>query len=232
MVALYRPGPLAFIPQYIKRMHGEEQVSYRTPAMEPIFKETYGIPIYQEQLMSAAVELGGYTLPEADELRKVISKKQKDKLEKQRKKFIAGAGKNGISPDIAGKIFEDWEEFANYGFNKSHAADYGVIAVQTAYLKAHYSVEYMTALLSASKNEIEKVALYVADSRSMGIEVLPPDVNTSQYDFSIEDRDGQPSAIRFGLGAVKNVGQGPVETILEARIAWCFYRPERFGFPR
>ncbi len=217
MVALYRPGPLAFIPQYIKRMHGEEKVSYRTPAMEPIFKETFGIPIYQEQLMRAAVELGGYTLPESDELRKVISKKQKDKLEKHRKKFIAGAGEKGIAKEIASAIFADWEEFANYGFNKSHAADYGVISVQTAYLKAHYAVEYMTALLSASKNEIEKVAFYVADSRSMGIEVLPPDVNTSQYDFSVEDRDGQPPAIRFGLGAVKNVGQAPVDLILEAR---------------
>lgn len=217
MVALYRPGPLAFIPQYIKRMHGEEKVSYRTPAMEPIFKETFGIPIYQEQLMRAAVELGGYTLPESDELRKVISKKQKEKLEKHRKKFIAGAGKNGIATETAEAIFADWEEFANYGFNKSHAADYGVIAVQTAYLKTHYTVEYMTALLSASKNEIEKVALYVADCRSMGIEVLPPDINTSQYDFSIEDREGQPPAIRFGLGAVKNVGQAPVEMILDAR---------------
>ncbi|MHB0967547.1 MAG: DNA polymerase III subunit alpha [Bellilinea sp.] len=217
MVALYRPGPLAFIPQYIKRMHGEEKVSYRTPAMEPIFKETFGIPIYQEQLMRAAVELGGYTLPESDELRKVISKKQKEKLEKHRKKFISGAAEKGISQETASAIFADWEEFANYGFNKSHAADYGVIAVQTAYLKAHYPVEYMTALLSASKNEIEKVAFYVADSRSMGIEVLPPDVNSSQYDFSIEDRDGHPSAIRFGLGAVKNVGQAPVDIILEAR---------------
>ncbi|MFZ3080972.1 MAG: DNA polymerase III subunit alpha [Bellilinea sp.] len=217
MVALYRPGPLAFIPQYIKRMHGEEKVSYRTPAMEPIFKETFGIPIYQEQLMRAAVELGGYTLPESDELRKVISKKQKDKLEKHRKKFIDGASEKGISKETASAIFADWEEFANYGFNKSHAADYGIIAVQTAYLKTHYAVEYMTALLSASKNEIEKVAFYVADSRSMGIEVLPPDVNSSQYDFSIEDRDGQPPAIRFGLGAVKNVGQAPVDIILEAR---------------
>jgi len=217
MVALYRPGPLQFIPQYIKRMHGEEEVQYLDPSMEPIFKETYGIPIYQEQVMRAAVDLGGYTLPEADELRKVISKKQKDKVEKQRDKFIKGACEKGLTREIAEQIFTDWEQFANYGFNKSHAADYGVIAVQTAYLKAHYTVEYMTALLSASKNEIEKVALYVADSRNMGIEVLPPDINASQYDFSIEDREGQPPAIRFGLGAVKNVGQAPVEIILEAR---------------
>jgi len=230
MVALYRPGPLAFIPQYIKRMHGEEVVTYRTSEMEPIFRETLGIAIYQEQLMQAAVDLGGYTLPEADELRKVISKKQTDKLEKYRKKFITGAGKKGIPTETAQLIFADWEEFAKYGFNKSHAADYGVIAVQTAYLKAHYPVEYMTALLSASKNEIEKVALYVADSRSMGIEVLPPDVNTSQYDFSIEDRDGQPSAIRFGLGAVKNVGQAPVDIILEAHSRGPFTDLKDFAF--
>lgn len=230
MVALYRPGPLQFIPQYIRRMHGEEEVEYLDPSMEPIFKETYGIPIYQEQLMRAAVDLGGYTLPEADELRKVISKKQKDKLEKHRAKFVKGACEKGLTRKTAEAIFTNWEQFANYGFNKSHAADYGLIAVQTAYLKAHYTIEYMTALLSASKNEIEKVALYVADSRNMGIEVLPPDINASQYDFSIEDREGEPPAIRFGLGAVKNVGQGPVEIILEARKDGPFADLKDFAF--
>ncbi len=217
MVALFRPGPMEFIPAYIKRMHGEEPVTYSHPAMEPIFNETFGIPIYQEQIMRAAVELGGYTLSESDELRKVIAKKQKEKLEKHREKFIRGAQERGIPADIAAAIFTDWEEFARYGFNKSHAADYGIIAVQTAYLKTHYPVEYMTALLSASKNETEKVAFYVADCRSMGIEVLPPDINASGYDFTIEDRPGRPAAIRFGMGAVKNVGQGPVDLILEAR---------------
>jgi len=230
MVALYRPGPLQFIPQYIKRMHGEEEVEYLHETMQPIFGETYGIPIYQEQLMRAAVDLGGYTLPEADELRKVISKKQKEKLEKHRAKFVKGACANGIQKDTAQAIFADWEKFANYGFNKSHAADYGIIAVQTAYLKAHYTVEYMTALLSASKNDIEKVALYVADCRAMGIEVLPPDINSSGYDFSIEDREGQPSAIRFGLGAVKNVGQGPVDLILDARKGGPFKDLKDFAF--
>jgi len=230
MVALYRPGPLQFIPQYIKRMHGEEEVEYLHGSMQPIFGETYGIPIYQEQLMRAAVDLGGYTLPEADELRKVISKKQKEKLEKHRAKFVKGACANGIQKDTAQAIFADWEKFANYGFNKSHAADYGIIAVQTAYLKAHYTVEYMTALLSASKNDIEKVALYVADCRAMGIEVLPPDINSSGYDFSIEDREGQPSAIRFGLGAVKNVGQGPVDLILDARQGGTFKDLKDFAF--
>jgi len=219
MVALYRPGPLEFIPSYIRRMHGEEPVTYRHPAMEPIFAETYGIPIYQEQIMRAAVDLAGYSLSEADDLRKAIAKKQKDKLEKHREKFIRGAVARGMDEATAAAIFEDWEEFARYGFNKAHAADYGILAVQTAYLKAHYPVEYMTALLSASMNESEKVAFYVADCRSMGIDVLPPNINHSEYDFSIEDLPDGRAAIRFGLGAVKNVGQGPVDLILRARRA-------------
>ncbi len=217
MVALYRPGPLEFIPLYIRRMHGEEQTVYTHPRLEPIFCDTYGIPVYQEQIMRAAVELAGYTLSEADELRKVIAKKQKEKLEKQQKKFVKGAVERGIEQAVAEKIFADWEEFARYGFNKSHAADYGVIAVQTAYLKAHYTVEYMTALLSASKNDTAKVAFYVADCRSMGIDVLPPDVNASEWDFSIEDCRTSKCAIRFGMGAVKNVGWDSVDRILKAR---------------
>ena len=217
MVALYRPGPLDFIPSYIKRMHGEEPVTYRHDLLEPIFKETYGIPIYQEQIMFAAMDLGGYTASEADNLRKVISKKKADELIKHRTKFVAGAVLKGIDEKVATEIFSDWENFARYGFNKSHAADYGVIAVETAYLKTHYTVEYMTALLSASKNEIEKVAYYAADARSMNIQVLPPDVNSSGWDFTIEDREGQKSAIRFGMGAIKNVGQGPVDLIQQAR---------------
>ena len=217
MVALYRPGPLEFIPSYILRMHGEEEVTYRHPKLENIFSETYGIPIYQEQIMFAAMELAGYTASEADGLRKAIAKKKAEQIIAHRKKFIEGAQDRGIEKEIAEAIFTDWENFARYGFNKSHAADYGIIAVQTAYLKTHYTVEYMTALLSASKNDSAKVALYVADCRAMGIEVLPPDVLRSGWDFTIEDRPDENAAIRFGLGAVKNVGQGPVEVILEAR---------------
>ncbi|GAP15626.1 DNA polymerase III catalytic subunit, DnaE type [Longilinea arvoryzae] len=217
MVALYRPGPLEFIPSYIKRMHGEEPVTYRHPSLEPIFKETFGIPIYQEQIMRAAVDLAGYTLSESDDLRKAIAKKQKEKLEKHRDKFIKGAVEHGIPQETCEAIFNDWEEFARYGFNKSHAADYGTIAVQTAYLKAHYPEEYMTALLSASKNETAKVAYYIGDCRAMGIDVLPPNVNFSGWDFEIEDRPEQRPAIRFGLGAVKNVGQGAVDLIQQAR---------------
>lgn len=216
MVALYRPGPMAFIPDYIARMHGEAEVEYRHPALQPIFQDTFGIPVYQEQLMRAAVELAGYSPSESDELRKAISKKIKKDIDKHRHKFVKGAIANGMDTTIAEAIYSDWEEFARYGFTKSHAADYGVIAVQTAYLKANYPTEYMTALLSASAGQIEKVAFYVSDARSMGVPVLPIDINASGWDFEIEDVDGKPS-IRFGIGAVKNVGQAAVEVILNER---------------
>src|SRR5512139_1940902 len=209
MVALYRPGPMAFIPDYIARMHGEADVEYRHPKLEPIFKDTYGIPVYQEQLMRAAVELAGYTPSESDELRKAISKKKKEDIDKHRAKFVKGAVEKGMDQSTADAIYMDWEEFARYGFNKSHAADYGVIAVQTAYLKSTYPAEYMAALLSASAGQTEKVALYVAEARSMDVPVLAPDINASEWDFAIEDAeeaDGKPN-IRFGLGAIKNVGQ-------------------------
>ncbi|MEN9563427.1 MAG: polymerase alpha subunit [Chloroflexota bacterium] len=216
MVALYRPGPMAFIPDYIARMHGEAEVEYRHPAMEPIFKDTFGIPVYQEQLMRAAVELAGYTPSESDELRKAISKKKKEDIEKHRNKFVKGAVEKGIEQSTADAIYSDWEEFARYGFNKSHAADYGVIAVQTAYLKSHYPAEYMTALMSASASQTEKVAFYVADARSMGVPVLQPDINSSMWDFDIEDVDAKPN-IRFGMGAIKNVGENSVQPIIDER---------------
>jgi DNA polymerase-3 subunit alpha len=216
MVALYRPGPMAFIPDYIARMHGEAEVEYRHPALEPIFQDTYGIPVYQEQLMRAAVELAGYTPSESDELRSAISKKKKEAIERHRIKFVSGAVKNGMDKEIAEAIYSDWEEFARYGFNKSHAADYGVIAVQTAYLKAHYPAEYMAALMSASAGQTEKVAWYVADARSMGVPVLAPDINASDWDFAIEDVEGKPN-VRFGLGAIKNVGQAAVDLVIAER---------------
>ena len=217
MVALFRPGPMEYIPAYIRRMHGEEAIQYRHPLLEPLFKETYGFPVYQEQLMYAAMELAGYSPSESDDLRKAISKKIKDKLHKHKEKFVRGAIQRNIEEETANAIFEDWEEFARYGFNKSHAADYGIIAVQTGYLKCHYPEEYMTALLSVTQNDTDKVALYVADCRRMGIDVRPPSVNTSGWDFTIEDLPDGKNAIRFGLGAVKNVGHGPVNAILEAR---------------
>jgi DNA polymerase-3 subunit alpha len=216
MVALFRPGPMDFIPDYIARMHGEAPVEYRHPSMEPIFKDTYGIPIYQEQIMRAAVELAGYSPSESDDLRKAISKKKKEDIEKHHAKFVKGAVEHGMERGTADAIFTDWEEFARYGFNKSHAADYGVIAVQTGFLKLHYPAEYMTALLSVSKHETEKVALYANDARQMGVDVLPPDVNAGEWDFAIDQREGK-DVIRFGLGAIKNVGQNSVEAIVKAR---------------
>jgi len=217
MVALFRPGPMEHIDSYIRRMHNEEKVSYRHPSLEKVFSETYGTPIYQEQLMLAVMEIAGYTAAESDNFRRAISKKKAAEIEKHKKMFVAGAGKKGIDEETALAIFSDWEDFARYGFNKSHAADYGFIAVETGFLKTHYPVEYMTALMSVVKSDTDKVAFYCADCRNLGIKVLPPDVNSSQWDFSIEDIPGEGSAIRFGLGAVKNVGSEPVDLILKAR---------------
>ncbi len=217
MVALYRPGPMQFIPEYIRRMHGEEEPQYRHPALKPILEETYGITVYQEQIMYTAMRLAGYSAAEADDLRKAVAKKKAKALQAHRKKFVEGAEANGVPRETAEAIFSDWEAFARYGFPKGHAADYAVICVQTAYLKTHYPVEYMTALMSVFKHDTDKVALYIADCRRMGFEVLPPDVNASQMDFSIEDGKGQQPAIRFGLSAVKNVGESAVREILRAR---------------
>ncbi|MEX2162528.1 MAG: DNA polymerase III subunit alpha [Anaerolineales bacterium] len=217
MVALFRPGPMEFIPKYIDRMHGKEPVSFAHPALEEIFAETYGIAVYQEQLMQAVMRIAGYSASEADDLRKAIAKKIENKLKKHRKKFVAGAVKLGIEEANAEAIFADWENFARYGFNKAHAADYGVLAVQTAYLKTHHTVEYMTALLSVTQGDTDKVAFYVSDCRRMGIQVLAPDVNASHWDFSIQDLPDAKAAIRFGLGAIKNVGQGAVAAIIAGR---------------
>ncbi len=217
MVALYRPGPMENIPSYIRRMHGEETIEYPHPDVEHIFRETYGISIYQEQIMYAAMELAGYTASEADDLRRAISKKKADAIAKHGEKFVNGAKARNISEATAKGIFSQWEAFAHYGFNKSHAADYAIIAVRTAYLKLYYPAEYMTALLSASKSDTGKVAFYVADARSMGLDVLPPDINASDWDFIVEDRPDQNPAIRFGLGAIKNVAQNSVEILKQGR---------------
>jgi DNA polymerase-3 subunit alpha len=216
VLALYRPGPLEYIPNYIRRMHGEEEVTYRHPALEPILKETYGIVVYQEQIMRMATDLAGYSASEADLMRKAVAKKKKKALLKHRKLFVEGAAKKGIPRQAVEAVFDDLEAFARYGFPKGHAADYAVITCQTAYLKAHYLVEYMTALMTVERHNTDKIGLLVAECRKLGIEILPPDVNASQDDFDIQEVDGKP-AIRFGLGAVKNVGTGPVQTILDAR---------------
>jgi DNA polymerase-3 subunit alpha len=218
MVALYRPGPMEIIPGYIRRMHGEEAVTYRHPLLEPILKETYGFTVYQEQIMYTAMRLGNFSASEADVLRKAVAKKKGKELLDQCEQFVLGAMKNGVSRETAKLIVKDWEDFARYGFPKGHAADYGVIAVRTAYLKAHYPLEYMTAQLIVVMNDTDRVAQYVSDCRRMGIQVLPPDINTSQYGFSIEETgEDDACCIRFGLGAIKNVGMGPVEEFLKAR---------------
>jgi DNA polymerase-3 subunit alpha len=216
MVALFRPGPMEFIPDYIRRMHGEEQVRYRHERLAPILEETYGITVYQEQIMYTAMQLAGYSAADADNLRKAVAKKKAEALHKERDKFVRGAAGQGVTDADAHAIFDDWEAFARYGFNKGHAADYAVLCVETAYLKTHYPLEYMTALLSVFKGDTERVALYVGDCRRMGIEVRGPELNAGGLDFEIEVDDGR-GAIRYGLSAIKNVGEGAARALLEAR---------------
>ena len=217
MVALYRPGPMDFIPDYIDRMHNRQEITYRHEGLIPIYEETFGIPVYQDQIMHSAVEIAGYTMSESDSLRKAVAKKIAADLKKHKKKFINGAVERGVDRKIAEEIFNDWEKFARYGFNKAHAADYGLISVQTAYLKTHYPVEYMAALLTVYQNNSDKVTLYVSECRQMGLEILAPNVNHSCWGFTIEDDPAGDSCIRFGLGAIKNVGEGPVDQIIHGR---------------
>lgn len=223
-IALYRPGPMKYIGDFIERKHGLTPITYLLPHLEPILKETYGIIVYQDQVIQIAMEIGGFTPSEADLLREAIGKKKAQKLKRQRRKFIEGAVAQGIGRDKANKIFDMLEYFGRYGFNKAHAAAYAVITCQTAYLKAKYSVEYMTALLSVEMGDTDKVAAGANECRRLGIEVLPPNVNQSFWDFTVEG-----GAIRFGLGAIKNVGQGPVSAILEARQGRAFKSAEGFA---
>jgi DNA polymerase-3 subunit alpha len=212
MVALYRPGPMDNIPAYIRRKHGQEAVTYLHPLLEPYLDKTYGIFVYQEDIMAAAIALGGFTGPEADTLGYAIRKKKSSVLRAQREKFVAQAAERGVDARVIDQVFAAFQPFERYGFNKAHATCYGLIAYQTAYLKANYTVEYMTAVLTAFRSNEEKVAAAVAECRRMGIEVKPPDVRYSDVEFTV---DGD--AIRFGLLAVKNVGQGAIESIIEAR---------------
>jgi len=217
-ISLFRPGPMEYIDDYIDRMHGLKPVEYHHPSLEPILQETYGIIVYQEQIIRLLTDIAGYSAPDADLIRRAVGKKKKAALLKHRASFVEGAIEHGGLPrEAAEAIFSDIEYFARYGFNKAHAADYAVLTCQTAYLKATYPVEYMTALLSVERHNTEKVGILIAECRRMGIEVFPPDINASGLDFTIEKQaDGAP-AIRFGMGAIKNVGEGPVETILAAR---------------
>ncbi|RPF49849.1 DNA polymerase III catalytic subunit DnaE type [Thermodesulfitimonas autotrophica] len=214
LVALYRPGPLGsgMVEDFIRRKHGQTPVSYLHPALEPILKETYGVILYQEQVMKIASILAGFSLGEADLLRRAMGKKKPEIIAGLRSRFIEGAVKNGIDAQLAGEIFDLMEYFAGYGFNKSHSAAYALVAYQTAYLKANYTVEYMAALLTSVRDRAEKVAAYVEECRRLGLKVLPPDVNESGRNFTVVS-----GGIRFGLAAIKNVGDTAVEAIIAAR---------------
>ncbi|HET8679787.1 MAG TPA: DNA polymerase III subunit alpha, partial [bacterium] len=215
MVALFRPGPMAYIPTYIRRKHGREPITVPHPLMEPVLRDTYGVMVYQEDVMAVCQAVAGYTLAEADVLCYAVRKKIRDKLEAQREQFIAGARKRGVTKRTAEQIWELFEPFARYGFNRAHAACYGQIAYQTAYLKANFPAEYMAALLTTEaqgQDWMAKVASAVAECQRMGIQVLPPDVNESVDTFTVAG-----NAIRFGLAAVKNVGGGAVEAVLRVR---------------
>ncbi|MEX2547560.1 MAG: DNA polymerase III subunit alpha [Chloroflexota bacterium] len=212
MVALFRPGPMDNIPAYIRRKHGQEAVTYLHPLLEPYLKKTYGIFVYQEDIMAAAMALGGFTGPEADTLGYAIRKKKSAVLRAQKDKFVERAAERGVPPRVIDAVFKAFEPFERYGFNKAHATCYGLIAYQTAYLKANYTVEYMTSVLSAMRDSTDKVAAAIAECRRLGIEVRPPDVHESGLDFTVEG-----DAIRFGLLAIKNVGHGAIESIVASR---------------
>ena len=213
MNALYRPGPMEYIPSFVRRKHGQEQITYDLPEMEEYLNETYGITVYQEQVMLLSQKLGGFTKGEADVLRKAMGKKQKAVLDKMKPKFIQQAEAKNHPAEVLEKIWKDWEAFASYAFNKSHSTCYAWIAYQTAYLKAHYPAEYMAAVLSNNMSDIKQVTFFMEECRRMGLEVLGPDVNESAYKFTVNDQ----GAIRFGMGAIKGVGSGAVETIVANR---------------
>ena len=212
IVSLYRPGPMDNIPTFIKRKHGEEEITYLHPKLEPILKETYGIMVYQEQVMMIARELGGYTMGGADKLRKVMGKKMRDEIPKQRIMFTEGAIKNGIDEDVAKSIFDQMEKFASYGFNKSHAAAYSLVSYQTAYLKAHFPVEFMCAVMDLDITNTDKLAGFKAECKILGIEILKPDINESLAKFSVQN-----GKLRYALSAIKGVGEANMNAIVEAR---------------
>jgi len=213
MNALYRPGPMEYIPSFIARKHGDEEIVYDLPAMEEYLKETYGITVYQEQVMLLSQKLASFTKGEADVLRKAMGKKIFSLLEELKPKFLDGGEKNGHPREVLEKVWKDWEAFASYAFNKSHSTCYAWIAYQTAYLKAHYPAEYMAAVLSNNMNDIKQVTFFMEECKRMKLNVLGPDVNESYYKFSVN----RENAVRFGMGAIKGVGAGAVATIVENR---------------
>jgi DNA polymerase-3 subunit alpha len=213
LVALYRPGPMELIPDFIKRKHGEERVHYLDPRLEPILSPTYGIMVYQEQVMQIAQVIGGYSLGAADLLRRAMGKKKPEEMAQQRDIFKAGAVKNGVSERKAEELFDLMEKFAGYGFNKSHAAAYALVAYQTAYMKAHYPAPFLAANLSLVMDDTDKVQQFYEDAVANKLEVLPPDIHASEYRFvPVDDR-----RIRYGLGAIKGTGEAAIQNIIEAR---------------
>lgn len=213
MNALYRPGPLEYIPNYIKRKHGLEEITYDLPGMEEYLEDTYGITVYQEQVMLLSQKLANFTKGEADTLRKAMGKKQRDVLDKMKGKFLEGCQSNGLDTVKAEKVWRDWEAFASYAFNKSHSTCYALLAFQTAYLKAHYPAEFMAATLTHNMRDIKDVSFFLEECRRLKIKVLGPDVNESEYHFTV-NANGE---IRFGMGAIKGVGEGAVDAIVQER---------------
>ena len=213
MNALYRPGPMDYIPQFIRRKNGQEPITYDLPACEEYLRDTYGITVYQEQVMLLARKLAGFTRGESDGLRKAMGKKKKDIVDQMKPKFIQGGIKNGHDPKILEKIWADWEKFASYAFNKSHAACYSWVSYQTAYMKAHYPAEFMAALLTRGKDDVKEVTKLLEECHAMKIEVLGPDVNESHRDFGVN----KLQQIRYGLMAIKGLGEAAVQAIVDER---------------
>jgi len=218
LVALYRPGPMDLIPDFIKRKHGEERVEYLDPRLVPILAPTYGIMVYQEQVMQIAQVIGGYTLGGADLLRRAMGKKKQEEMDAQRDVFVAGAEKNGLARGKATQLFNLMEKFAGYGFNKSHAAAYALLAYQTGYMKRHHAAAFMAANLSAVMDDTDKVRMFRDDAEANGVRVLPPDINVSDYRFVPMDS----TSVRYGLGGVRGTGESAVQNIIEARKAGPF----------
>jgi len=228
MVALYRPGPMSFIPEYIKRRHNPKLVKYFDPRMKEYLEASYGIITYQDDVLYTAINIAGYNWKEADKLRKAIGKKIPEEMEKQHEKFVKGCIKKGMTEERAEELFSQIETFAAYGFNKAHAASYGMVAYWTAYVKAHFPVEYMSALMTAEATNTDKLMEAIGECEKLGIRVLPPDINESLTEFTVvsikkEDQlktgraKNEGKAIRFGLNGIKNVGEAALEAILKAR---------------
>ncbi|MBI2598962.1 DNA polymerase III subunit alpha, partial [Candidatus Curtissbacteria bacterium] len=216
MISLFRPGPMNSIPDFIARKHSSKKINYFDPRMEEYLKESYGVIVYQDDVLLTAINIAAYSWEEADKFRKAMGKKIPSEMAKQKEKFTEGAVKNGMTPQKAEDLFKLIEPFAAYGFNKAHAASYAVIAYQTAYMKANFPVEFMTAVMSAESDDTDKIAAAVSECAKMGIPVLVPDINFSQTGFTIEG-SGKERSIRFGLSAIKNVGRAAIEAIISQR---------------